>query len=366
MSSELNVNGRWPFDITDHISAVLAYWDKDLVCRYANAAYVEWFGRTQEEMVNKVTLAELLGPEIYMLNLPYIKGALAGNPQSFEREIITPTGEVRYSLANYFPRIENGHVAGFIAHVTDVTQLKELKKELASSAETIQEQNKVLLDYTNIISHNLKAYANNLAVILDLFKVQRSEADRNELLEFMKEISGGLKETVNNLSQLSEAPRSRELKFEQVNLDQYIQRTVHTLGNDIISCGATIHNNVRPDTRLPAIPAYIGSIILNLLTNAINFRQPDKPLIVEMDAFYVKNELIFFIKDNGRGIDLALHKNDLFGIYKTFHCTSGKGTGLFLVKQKAEAMGARIEVESEVNIGTVFKIHFRIPEFKVG
>jgi len=70
--------------VVDHISTMIAYWDKDLICRFANASYLEWFGRTSDEMIDKITLAQLLGP-LYEKNLPYITGALMGNTQTFER-----------------------------------------------------------------------------------------------------------------------------------------------------------------------------------------------------------------------------------------------------------------------------------------
>ncbi|MDB5135596.1 MAG: fold protein [Mucilaginibacter sp.] len=108
--------------IADHISAMLAYWDTNLVCRFANSAYLDWFGFTKEQMVNKMTLDELLGP-LYVLNLPYIKGALAGKPQTFERTIAVPGGGVRYSLANYIPDIAEGVVKGFYVHGADITPL---------------------------------------------------------------------------------------------------------------------------------------------------------------------------------------------------------------------------------------------------
>lgn len=106
--------------IADNISAMLAYWDKNLVCRFANAAYLHWFGRTKEEMVDKMTIEELLGP-IYIKNLPYIKGALSGIPQTFERLIPSPGGGIRHSLANYYPDIVNGEVKGFYVHVADIS-----------------------------------------------------------------------------------------------------------------------------------------------------------------------------------------------------------------------------------------------------
>lgn len=116
--------------ISDEISAMLAYWDKDLICRFANEAYVEWFGKSKEEMINKMHLRDLLGP-LYEKNLHYIKAALSGKRQLFEREIPLPKGGgVRNSLATYIPEIENGEVLGFFVHVADVTYIKNLEKEI--------------------------------------------------------------------------------------------------------------------------------------------------------------------------------------------------------------------------------------------
>jgi PAS domain S-box-containing protein len=119
--------------IPDHINAMVAYWDKDLVCRYANDAYVDWFGKTKQQMINRIHIDELLGP-LYEKNLPYITGVLSGKKQLFEREIPIPDGSgVRHSLATYFPDIANGEVLGFFVHVADVTYLKNLEKEMASA-----------------------------------------------------------------------------------------------------------------------------------------------------------------------------------------------------------------------------------------
>ena len=95
--------------VTDRVEAMLAYWDLNLVCKFANNAYMDWFGKSREEMVDKMTLEELLGP-LYQKNLPYIREALKGNTQHFEREIKTPTGEVRHSFASYYPDFHNGRV----------------------------------------------------------------------------------------------------------------------------------------------------------------------------------------------------------------------------------------------------------------
>ncbi len=113
--------------------AMLAYWDADERCQYANESYLAWFGRTAEEM-RGIRMRDLLG-RLYELNKPYITQALQGKPQEFERRIPLPDGGFRESLATYTPDIVDGVVRGFVAHVTDVTGLKERLHRLREADE---------------------------------------------------------------------------------------------------------------------------------------------------------------------------------------------------------------------------------------
>jgi PAS domain S-box-containing protein len=115
--------------VVDMVPAMLAYWDASQRCVFANRAYVKWFGIEPEALVGR-TLKELLGP-IYPLNLPYIEGALRGEPQEFEREIPDPLGgPPRYSQANYLPDVEGTTVRGFYVLVSDITFRKQIEDEL--------------------------------------------------------------------------------------------------------------------------------------------------------------------------------------------------------------------------------------------
>ena len=346
--------------VADHVSAMLAYWDKNLVCRFANAAYRDWFGKTREEMVGKVTIKELLGP-IYDKNLPYILGALGGKPQTFEREITIPSGGTRYSIANYFPDIVNGEVQGFFVHVADITNLKLLERELTKSNEIIGEQNQRLLNFANIVSHNLKSYAGNLKSILDLFQKSESEEEKKVMFNYLQNISKQFSTTVNHLTEIVNIENQPELTLEQINVYDYVAQTIDVLRIQIDSTNSIIQNNVSRNLTLQTNPAYMESIVLNLLTNAIKYRHPAKKLVVEIDAILKNNELQLVIKDNGRGINLEKHKHEIFGLHKTFHGNSdAKGVGLFITKLQVEALNGRIELKSKENEGTSFIIHFPI------
>ncbi len=117
----INTDG-WGLFVADHVDAMLGYWDKDLVCRFANNAYASLYGKTRDEVVNKMTMRELLGDTFFEKNLSCIEQVLLGQQQQFEREIHTRSGEVRYTIANYFPDISGIEVRGFFVHVADITQ----------------------------------------------------------------------------------------------------------------------------------------------------------------------------------------------------------------------------------------------------
>lgn len=115
--------------VVDGVPGMLAYWDKDQLCRFANAAYESWFGVKPEELIGR-SMRDLLGP-IYPRNLPYIEGALRGEEQAFEREIPDPQGgPPRNSQAHYLPHIVAGEVQGFGVMVTDISRQKGVEAEL--------------------------------------------------------------------------------------------------------------------------------------------------------------------------------------------------------------------------------------------
>lgn len=129
--------GALLLELVDHIDAMVAYWDIDQVCRFANAAYVVWFGRGREELLG-TTLRELLGP-LYELNLPHIEAAYRGERQVFERDIPLLDGSgVRHSLATYIPRIVDGRVVGIFVHVADVGPIKQLETALKEAKEAAE------------------------------------------------------------------------------------------------------------------------------------------------------------------------------------------------------------------------------------
>jgi PAS domain S-box-containing protein len=115
--------------LVDKLPALIGFWDQDLKNVISNQAYVDWFGMTPER-IKGIHIREVLGEEVYALNLRYIQGALAGEEQHFDRSLVDPQGRVRHSHTSYVPEVVDGEVRGFFVLVTDVTARVETEREL--------------------------------------------------------------------------------------------------------------------------------------------------------------------------------------------------------------------------------------------
>jgi diguanylate cyclase (GGDEF)-like protein/PAS domain S-box-containing protein len=124
--------------VIDSMPAMIGYWDRGLLNRLANEAYVEWFGWTPEQMLGH-HISEVLGDELFAKNKPYMDAALRGEEQHFDRTIVDASGRTRYSQAAYIPDTDDeGQVHGFFVLVADVTARVTAEKELAAAKEELE------------------------------------------------------------------------------------------------------------------------------------------------------------------------------------------------------------------------------------
>src|SRR5690606_6065495 len=107
--------------ITDRTPSRLAYYDKDLVCRFCNAAYAAGYGRGADELIG-ADLNQVLPPEVLTEVLPRAARALDGEALSHEAERSDPDGQPRYFEVHYLPDLQNGEVHGFFIELIDITE----------------------------------------------------------------------------------------------------------------------------------------------------------------------------------------------------------------------------------------------------
>ncbi|NRF40784.1 PAS domain S-box protein [Pedobacter foliorum] len=242
----------------------------------------------------------------------------------------------------------------------DVGENKEAQDALKDSFDLVTEQNKRLLNFSYIVSHNLRSHTSNIQAITNLIGYTNSEEERTELIEVLKTVSGLLNETMLNLNKVVNIQTSIDVIKEPLSLNNYINKTIDILNDQILLKNAIINNKVPIDVIVNYNPAYLESILLNFIFNAIRYSHPDRNPVVELVSFIEDSQTVLQISDNGIGIDLEKHGEELYGLYKTFNKKpDSKGVGLFITKNQIDAMGGKVIVSSVVNQGTTFKIHFK-------
>lgn len=133
----LHDNERFMRMVTDNIPGMVAYWDRELRCGFANKAHLEWFGKTPEQMQG-IRIQDLLGEELFCRHESSIQAALRGERQQFEGSLVKADGSTGHTWTHYIPDFDGKRVKGFFVLVSDVTALKQAEIAVAESEWTLR------------------------------------------------------------------------------------------------------------------------------------------------------------------------------------------------------------------------------------
>lgn len=276
----------------------------------------------------------------------------------FEYRMIAKDGSIIWLRDIVNVVIENGKATRLRGIMIDITKSKEAEKELNASFDLVTEQNKRLLNFSYIISHNLRSHTSNIESIISLIEISKSEEEKEQLIELLKTTSSSLNETMFHLNEVINIRANIDLVSEPLYLEKYINSTRSVLCEQIASNEVTIYTEIPDDTIINYNPAYLESILYNIISNSIRYKHAARKPVIKINLVIENNMKVLKISDNGIGIDLVRNGDKIFGMYKTFTTNSeSKGIGLFITKNQIDAMGGTITVESELNIGTTFKIY---------
>jgi PAS domain S-box-containing protein len=278
----------------------------------------------------------------------------------YEYRMITKSGKIIWvrDIMNFV--FENGKPAISRGIMIDITIMKEAEKDLNNSLQLVTEQNKRLLNFSYIVSHNLRSHTSNIESIISLIESAESEEERNEMMHLLKSVSNSLDDTMNHLNEVVNINTNINLITKPLNLNNYITKAKDILSEQIVLNEVSFVTNIHVDAMINYNSAYLESILYNLISNAIRYRHPERKPIITINLHKENDKDIIEFSDNGIGIDLARNADKIFGMYKTFSTNSdARGIGLFITKNQIDAMGGAITIDSELNIGSTFKIYVK-------
>jgi PAS domain S-box-containing protein len=252
-------------------------------------------------------------------------------------------------------------VRGIVINSRDVTETKRLNEEQQALTEELIKNNQDLQQFSFITSHNLRAPVANLISLLHLYDRENPIEPFNKvLIEKFEEATNQLNETLNDLLEVLVLKSNTNISLEVLNLHETVNQIQRNIESLINHQHAIIETNFETVDTVIYNKLHLESIFLNLISNAIKYRSPDREPIIKITTYTEKKWIIIEFKDNGIGIDLARYQDRIFGLYQRFHTgKEGKGLGLYMIKAQVMAMGGKIEVESELHQSTTFKVYLK-------
>ena len=266
---------------------------------------------------------------------------------------------VRFSMVPVF-NIEKEHTHWILIQ-RDVTQQKLQEEEREQLISKLTKNNEDLRQFSYIISHNFRSPLSNLIGLLKLTEyITIEDEELKMIIDGFSKSTHLLNETITDLGEVMIIRDNPHIERQNILLLETINNIMNQISLLIKEAKPIINIEIQDKETLYTNKTYLESILINLLTNAINYRAKERILQINIETQKSNDFTTLTIEDNGIGIDLKKYSAKIFGLYQKFHdYPHSKGLGLYLVKSHIESLGGKIEIESEVNLGTKFLLKFK-------
>lgn len=240
-------------------------------------------------------------------------------------------------------------------------EISEKKKQAQERERLIKEINNKyneLMQFNYIVSHNLRSPVANILGASYLLEIEAEESERQQLVGYITQSAEAIDQLIKDLNNVLAARSPLNEKIERFRLTDIVDGTISQLEKQIQEARALFEFEIDGDANeINSIKSYIQSTVLNLISNAIKYKSADRQPRIKISTARNADTIRISVADNGIGIDLKAHGDQLFGLYKRFHTDiEGKGLGLHMTKMQIESLGGSIQVFSELDAGTTFII----------
>jgi PAS domain S-box-containing protein len=374
-SRRLEESERMIRTVTDHLPALVGYWDAGLRCRFANRPYLEWLGKSAAEVIGQHVDALMDAAQIEQVR-PYIDGVLRGEAQFFERNLQREGSDKSIQAwGSYIPDFEdaenNGADAGGAARVrgfymlhADITELKRTESRLAEALRAAEAASSAKGAFLANMSHEIRTPMNaimGLARLLEEADLGRRERGYVARMQSASRILLSMLGDVLDYSKVE----AGQLVLEQTSfhLDEVLCSLAVLTATGAWKRGIEPVFAVAPEVprQLIGDPLRLGQVLLNLVSNAVKFTEHGEVVLAitvsgRQDS---RVALEFSVRDTGIGIVPEQQQRMFEAFSQADSSTSrkygGTGLGLAISRRLVALMGGDLAVESTPGAGTVFR-----------
>jgi len=262
---------------------------------------------------------------------------------------------------------------GFFALVADVStqvadrqaveasaqQALALASELHAANEQLTRTNVDLDTFIYTASHDLKAPIANIEGLLLLLRKQLpAEVGQAGLVPKVLGMMQGAIErfqlTIAQLTDLAKLQHAHAQPAEEVDLKAVVEDVRLDLTPRLEEAQGQLSIELNGCDTVSFAPQHLRSLLYNLLSNALKYRHPDRPPVVQFRCYHTPTTTVLEVQDNGLGLS-ATQQGKLFGMFRRLHDhVPGSGVGLYMVKRIVENAGGVVAVQSEEGVGSTF------------
>lgn len=311
--------------------------------------------------------------ELLNTSYPYSTESLVAeefaNSDSWRGEAhqITRNGKKVYVLSSVrLIRDTLGQPTGVLAVNSDISLLR-INNELSAALKMLESSTQYIEQLAYISSHDLRSPIITLQGLMNHLAASKAIAPGHVgTFDMLRDIVENMKSTsvaLTSILQLRKNLTSREFATDNVAISLVVNDVQEMLKSQIAATSAEINVNVEKGLHVRIHNSFMRSMLYNLVSNSIKFRQPGRTPVISINAYSENNFIYIVVKDNGSGINLERYQNKLFTIFTRFHDEmEGNGVGLHSVKMIVDFYKGEIKVESKEEEGTSITIKLPIEE----
>jgi len=280
-----------------------------------------------------------------------------------EHRILRPSGEIRQVLGRCeHERDDSGRVFRSLGMVLDVTELKAAEEHLRQVSEELRQRNEELESFIYSVSHDLKSPLVTFRTFLGFLRQDQRAGSRENMekdMNFMAAAADKMERLLDDLLEMSRIGRLDKAPT-RIELGELVEAALATVAGPIAERQVEVRSEL-PELYLYGDPLRLERLWQNLIDNAVKYLGEQPAPRIEIGVEEAAGEFVFFVRDNGLGID-SRHQRKVFGLFEKVDPKSpGSGLGLALVKRIVELYRGRIWFESEgPGRGTCFR--FTLPD----
>lgn len=349
--------------ITNSVPAFISYIDTNLVYKFTNDHYKNLEFGDQDLTGRKII--DVLTEKNYNHVISYLNLAFQGEKISYENSVTLKDGSQKNIYVTLIPdRNEKDEIRGVVVLGIDLAERMEFEKKLREQNIQLKKINRDLDSFVYIASHDLKAPISNIQGLIKLVcyileEQNKLDKEIDSILHMMKESADRFNNTIKSLTDVSRIQRNYNEDLAIVDIGSVLEEVKRDLKILIKETDALIKERIENCPKISFSKSNFKTIIYNLILNSIQYRNPGRPLSIIVSCTEVDDYYLLEFIDNGIGIKKE-NQEKVFQLFRRYN-TMGQGTGvgLYIVKRIVEDTGGKIELKSEENKGSTFKLYIR-------